>query len=189
MIKPTTNNIHAMLVAAPATPLNPRTPAMIAITRNVRAHCNIVIPLFSAIRLSVRKILQLPCQQWYGQPQLDDCSRPVRQRHRGTGCGPEQSATDCGEQMRILGRCRHHLASLTSLHAFRVVIERPIRMPRLKLALRVPVACGHRTQTLASQSRYRRLTCALAERHRSPLRPSDGGHRALAARTSATTRR
>jgi hypothetical protein len=44
-ISPTTNNIQAMLTAAPAIPLKPKTAAIIAIMKNVRAHPNMVILL------------------------------------------------------------------------------------------------------------------------------------------------
>jgi hypothetical protein len=41
IIKKTTNKIHAILVAVPATPDKPTTPAMRAMTRNVMAQLNI----------------------------------------------------------------------------------------------------------------------------------------------------
>jgi len=39
-IKPTTNSIHAMLEAVPATPVKPSKPAMIATTRKTKAQFN-----------------------------------------------------------------------------------------------------------------------------------------------------
>jgi hypothetical protein len=41
IIKNTTNKIHAIFVAVPATPLNPTTPAIRAMTKNVMAQLNI----------------------------------------------------------------------------------------------------------------------------------------------------
>jgi len=42
--KPTTNRIQAILLAVPATPLKPKTPAIIAIIRNVNAQLIMVYP-------------------------------------------------------------------------------------------------------------------------------------------------
>jgi hypothetical protein len=42
-INPTTNSIQAIWLAVPAIPLKPNTPAIIAITRNMRAHPNMSI--------------------------------------------------------------------------------------------------------------------------------------------------
>jgi hypothetical protein len=41
-IIPTTNKTQAICVAVPATPLNPRTPAIIATIRNVSAQLNMI---------------------------------------------------------------------------------------------------------------------------------------------------
>jgi len=43
-INPITNRIHAMFAAAPATPLNPRTPAIKATTKNISAQVNMSTP-------------------------------------------------------------------------------------------------------------------------------------------------
>ena len=54
MMIPTTNAIHAICVAVPAIPLNPKTAAIIAIIKNVRAQLNIIylygrLPVWQAI--------------------------------------------------------------------------------------------------------------------------------------------
>jgi len=46
MMIPTTNAIQAIWVAVPAIPLNPKTPAINAIIKNVRAQLNIFYSLF-----------------------------------------------------------------------------------------------------------------------------------------------
>ena len=44
-IRPTTNKIHAILAAAPATPVKPKTPAISATTRNTSAQDNMLTPI------------------------------------------------------------------------------------------------------------------------------------------------